>query len=220
MRTLVLAFALLLFAPVTRALDTVVLRNQEGQEITCSINGITGEDVMLRRVDGMSFRYPLASLDEKSQALVRSALMASQPPRMEVRSVMTSSREDKSCDIYGYEHRLGYKTRAFEIEVRSFLPFDTPVVVECYFFDGKKLGKEVYRGKVSQERDWKFTVDESTKWHAVDYNPAALGRATDVMTGSRKIDLVVLLRSANGTVAEEYYTSRSALDVVNDYLNR
>lgn len=191
----------------------MTLCNREGQEIRCAITDFRDGDVLLKREDGMAFRYPLEDLDEASQQQIRQRISRRHPPRVEVKPVRSSNRETKSYDIFGSEHRQGTKERVFSIELRTFCPFETPVVVECFFYKGSTMARETYRGMVAYGRDWSFEVGGNTRWHAIDFSGGGLGRSTDYFNGSRQLELAVLVTDEQGKIYCDYCTSRVALDL-------
>ncbi|MEO0794268.1 MAG: hypothetical protein AAFX93_03845 [Verrucomicrobiota bacterium] len=190
--------------------DLVTLRNFEGREIQCSIVGCSNGMVSLKRQDGMAFKYPMEDLDEASKQVVVRSVQQNFVASIEVKSIKTSSRVTKSYSS-GNEYRHGTKNREFEVKVKTFAPFKTKVIADCFFYKGSKWGRKKIEGYVKDDIIWKFEVGDSTSWREVHLGGAyKTGRATDYRTGSARIDLVIYLRKENGEIIDSYTTSRFA----------
>lgn len=204
-----------LFTTLASEAKLVDLTNKSGQTIRCEIIKLEGENVKLKRNDGRFFTYPMKDLDEQSQSIVKEQIQLTYIPRLDVRSIKSSKRESDHVDIYGRKHMYVNKSRLFEIEVSTFSPLDTPVVVEWYYVKGQdSYTKGTKKGVVSSNVRLIFDATQSTSWYGLDRNGRNLGRNVDYSTGSKRLDLVVLLKSSGGEILREYYTSRNALDMI------
>lgn len=210
-------FALLASLTLAHASDKLMtLRNKDGQEIRCTITSFHDGELSLKREDGRAFKYPLDQLDEASQGKARKKILQFYPVSVDVRSEHTSSRENSYMDIYGREHRTGNKKRVFSVKVKTFSPIEVDVVSDCFFYDGSSWSRNRINGTCRDDRVWEFNVSDTTSWHAIQTNGWRMGRSTDYMSGSKRIDLVIFIRRPDGKVLDQYATSRYAEQLIEE----
>lgn len=195
--------------------EFIELSNQDGQTIRCQIEGMDIDKLKLRKEDGRLFEYPINKLDEESAKLATLHVQRIYKPSLKVRSLKSSMRESSHHDLNGREHHHVSKSRTFQIEVRTFCPLDTKVKIEWYYFSGKsKYSVDHKEGVVSANTKLEVVATESTHWHGIDNSGWDMGKNVDFATGSKKLDLVVLLRLEDGSIARKYSTSKFAEDYV------
>ncbi|WOO42115.1 hypothetical protein [Rubellicoccus peritrichatus] len=209
-----LALSVILSAVIAQA-EIVELTNKDGQTIRCKIEGMDLDSLKLRKEDGRLFTYPIDKLDDASKKVATLQVQRIYTPSLNVTSLRSSKRESSYVSLSGDKHRHVSKSRTFKIEVKTFCPLDTNVRVEWYYFSGTgKYSRSHKQGVVSSNTELEFEATQSTRWHGIDYDTRGMGRSIDSSSGSKKLDLVVLLKLDDGSIVRKYSTSKFAEDYI------
>jgi len=200
--------------------EPVVLKNTEGNEITCTITRVEEESVTLVRDDGQAFEIPIEQLDDESKKIVEKVRIDLIKPVLTVELSRQGNLDALENIVNVPLNEIEFTDKeVFQVVITTKKPGEHRYILKYYVFDSHLMRRGRKVVFISPDKPFVKLLNASNKEQKIGAERYIYLKKKDIVGYRRPYNkecVIFLLDAETQEVVQEYATNTQCVGLIED----